>query len=329
MATHTSVAQEVLVFGHEGCKVGADGGTLPLGHGVHTSQHTTLPLLPPRWSCSLVSRFVGCSLYKVCPAWTTERGSTTVGRLDGKIAIVTGASSGIGEGTAELFAKEGAAVVLTARRTDRLEALAEKIEKAGGRALAVTGDVRKVEDVKNVVVQTMATFGKVDVLVNNAGILDKHMPTIRCPDALWHDVIATDLTGVFYYCREVLPHMVAAGKGSIVNVSSIGGIYMSAGVPYSSAKAGVNGLTRNIALQYSGTGIRCNSVNPGPTPTEANTPEKLATFDQEFMEICAKHQFWAGESEVIDQAYAILFFASDESRYITGQWLVVDRGMNL
>jgi len=252
-----------------------------------------------------------------------------MGRLDGKVAIITGASSGIGAGTAELFAKEGATVVLTARRTDRLQALAEKIEKAGGRALAVTGDVRRVEDVKNVVAKTMDVFGKIDVLVNNAGILDKHMPAIRCPEELWDDVIATDLTGVFHYCREVLPHMVAAGGGSIVNVSSIGGIYMSAGVSYSAAKAGVNGLTRNIALQYAGTGIRCNSVNPGPTPTEANTPEKLATFDEEFREICAKHQFWAGESEVIDQAYAILFFASDESRYITGQWLVVDRGMNL
>lgn len=252
-----------------------------------------------------------------------------MGRLDGKVAIVTGASSGIGEGTAELFAKEGAAVVLTARRAEKLEALAKRIEAAGGRALAVPGDVRKVEDVKNVVAQAVATFGKIDILVNNGGILDQHVPAIRCSEELWNDVLATDLTGTFHYCREVLPHMVAAGVGSIVNVASIGGIYMSAGVSYSAAKAGVNGLTRNIALQYAGTGIRCNSVNPGPTPTEANTPEKLAGFDQEFMEICSKHQFWAGESEVIDQAYAILYFASDESRYVTGQWLVVDRGMNL
>ena len=252
-----------------------------------------------------------------------------MGRLGGKVAVVTGASSGIGEGTAELFAKEGATVVLTARRADKLDALVQKIEKEGGRALAVPGDVRKLEDVKNVVAQAMAAFGKIDILVNNAGMLDRHMPTIRTSDELWNDVIATDLTGVFYYCREVLPHMVEAGVGSIVNVASIGGIYMSAGVPYSAAKAGVNGLTRNIALQYAGTGIRCNSVNPGPTPTEANTPEKLAAFDKEFMEICSKHQFWAGESEIIDQAYAILYFASDEARYVTGQWLVVDRGMNL
>jgi NAD(P)-dependent dehydrogenase (short-subunit alcohol dehydrogenase family) len=252
-----------------------------------------------------------------------------MGRLDGKVALITGASSGIGRGTAELFTKEGATVVLTARREDKLNELAAEIEKAGGKALAVRGDVRVLADVKNVVAQAIATFGRIDILVNNAGILDKHMPTVRTTDELWNDVIATDLTGVFYYCREVLPHMEKAGVGSIVNVASIGGIYMSAGVPYSAAKAGVNGLTRNIALQYAGTGIRCNSVNPGPTPTEANTPEKLAAFDKEFQGICAQHQFWAGESEVIDQAYAILYFASDESRYVTGQWLVVDRGMNL
>ena len=252
-----------------------------------------------------------------------------MGRLDDKIALITGASSGLGEGTAELFAKEGAAVVLTARREDKLEALAEKIEDAGGRALAVAGDVRNVADVKRVVDAAIAAFGRIDILVNNGGILDKHMPAIRTSEDLWNDVIATNLTGVFHYCREVLPHMVKEGKGSIVNISSIGGIYMNAGVSYSAAKAGVNGLTRNIALQYAGTGIRCNSVNPGPTPTEANTPDKLAEFDQEFMGICAQHQFWAGESEVIDQANAILYFASDESRYVTGQWLVVDRGMNL
>jgi NAD(P)-dependent dehydrogenase (short-subunit alcohol dehydrogenase family) len=250
-------------------------------------------------------------------------------RLEGKVAIITGASSGLGEGTAELFAKEGAAVVLTARREERLQALAKKIEGEGGRALAVAGDVRNVEDVKRVVDQAIAAFGRIDVLVNNGGILDKHMPAIRTSEELWNDVLGTNLTGVFHYCREVLPHLVKEGKGSIVNVASIGGIYMSAGVSYSAAKAGVNGLTRNIALQYAGTGIRCNSVNPGPTPTEANTPERLAEFDQEFMEICAQHQFWAGESEIIDQANAILFFASDESRYVTGQWLVVDRGMNL
>jgi NAD(P)-dependent dehydrogenase (short-subunit alcohol dehydrogenase family) len=121
-----------------------------------------------------------------------------------------------------------------------------------------------------------------------------------------------------------------AKSGVIVNVSSICGIYGNAGVPYSAAKAGVNGLTRNIAIQYSGTNIRCNAVCPGPTPTELNTPEQLVKFDQEFMEICERHaDNSVGKSEAIDQANAILFLASDEARYITGQLLIVDRGMCL
>jgi NAD(P)-dependent dehydrogenase (short-subunit alcohol dehydrogenase family) len=252
-----------------------------------------------------------------------------MGRLAGKVAIITGASSGIGEGTAELFAREGAALILTARRADKLLALVERIETAGGRAIAVPADVTSSAAVKSVVDAAITAFGKIDVLVNNAGISDKHTATIRTTDELWDAVIAADLTSVFYFCREVLAHMVEAGSGSIVNVGSIGGVYMNAGVAYSAAKAGVNGLTRNIALQYAGTGIRCNSVNPGPTPTGLNTPEQLAGFDHELQQICADHSCFVGECEVIDQANAILFLAGDESRYMTGQWLVVDRGMCL
>jgi NAD(P)-dependent dehydrogenase (short-subunit alcohol dehydrogenase family) len=251
-------------------------------------------------------------------------------RLKGKVAVITGASAGIGQGTAELFAKEGAAVVMTARRVDRLNALAEKIEKAGGRALAVPGDATNLAEVKNVIKQTIKTFGKIDILVNNAGISDRHTATIRVTDRFWNQVIETDLTSVFYFCREALKYMVQAGEGVIVNVSSIGGVHGNAGASYSAAKAGVIGLTKNIAIQYAGTGIRCNAVCPGPTPTELNTPEQLANFDQEFMAICERHtDHSVGDSEVIDQANAILFLANDESRYITGQSLVVDRGMCL
>jgi NAD(P)-dependent dehydrogenase (short-subunit alcohol dehydrogenase family) len=251
-------------------------------------------------------------------------------RLKGKVAIITGANSGIGECTAGLFSKEGAAVVLVARRKEKLKAVAERIKKAGGQAIAVPGDVKSVADVKNVLDQTIKAFGKVDILVNNAGISDRHTPTIKVTDELWKDVIDTDLTGVFYFCREALKYMTRAKSGVIVNVSSICGIYGNAGVPYSAAKAGVNGLTRNIAIQYSGSNIRCNAICPGPTPTELNTPEQWAKFDAEFMEICERHaDYSVGKSEAIDQANAILFLASDEARYITGQLLVVDRGMCL
>jgi NAD(P)-dependent dehydrogenase (short-subunit alcohol dehydrogenase family) len=253
-----------------------------------------------------------------------------LGRLEAKVAIVTGASSGIGWGTAELFAQEGAAVVLTARRVDRLNALAERIGKAGGKAMVVPGDVTKVPDVRNVIEQTIRTFSKIDILVNNAGTSDQHTPTIRTTDQLWDQVTRIDLTGVFYFCREALKYMVQAEEGVIVNVSSIGGVYGNSGASYSAAKAGVIGLTKNIAIQYAGTRIRCNAVCPGPTPTELNAPEQFAKFDQEFVTICGRHTDQSvGDSEVIDQANAILFLASDESRCITGQSLVVDRGMCL
>jgi len=251
-------------------------------------------------------------------------------RLAGKIAVVTGASAGIGACTAELFAREGAAVVVTARRFDRIKALEEKIVATGGRALAVAGDVTSSADVRNVMAQAVAAFGRIDVLVCNAGIVDKHTATVRVTDELWDEIVATNLTGVFYCCREGLKEMVKTGSGSIVTVSSIGGKYHCGGASYSAAKAGVEALTQNIALQYAGTAIRCNGICPGPTPTELNTPDKLATFDQEFVQICGRHMdLSAGESEVIDQANAILFLASDEARYITGQLLVVDRGVCL
>ena len=252
------------------------------------------------------------------------------GRLAGKTAIITGAGTGIGECTAKRFAEEGAAVLLTDWNAAGAARVAEEITAAGGRAVAVPGDVRSATDVKNVVDQAIARFGQIDILVNNAGISDRHTAAIRTTDDLWNDVLATNLTGTFNFCREALPHMVAKGAGTIVNVGSIGGVYHNAGVAYSAAKAGVNGLTRNIALQYAGTGIRCNSVNPGPTTTSMFSPEVLAACDKEMQDIAFGHIcLSAGLCDPIDQANAILFLASDEARYVTGQWLVIDRGVCL
>ena len=251
-------------------------------------------------------------------------------RLAGKTAIVTGANTGIGEATAELFAREGATVVLVARRADRLAEVAARIEAAGGSAFALAADVTVVDDCRNVCDETVKRFGRIDVLVNNAGIVDQHTPTIRVTDELWDTVLAVNLTGTFSFCREYLLRAPEGHSGSIVNVSSIAGVYGNGGAAYSASKYGVIGLTKNIAIQYAGTGIRCNAVCPGPTPTELNLPEKLQHFDREFMEICARHtDMTVGESDVLDQAEAILFLASDAARYVTGQVLVVDRGMCL
>jgi NAD(P)-dependent dehydrogenase (short-subunit alcohol dehydrogenase family) len=251
-------------------------------------------------------------------------------RLAGKIAIVTGANSGIGETTAELFAREGAAVVLVARRAQELDAVAARIRDAGGEALAIPADVTATADVRRVCEETIARFGRADVLVNNAGMIDRHTPAVRVSDELWHAVIGVNLTGAFTFCREFLQRLPEGQAAGIVNVSSIAGVYANGGAAYSASKYGLIGLTRNIAIQYAGTGVRCNAVCPGPTPTALNTPEQMAHFDTEFMEICARHtDLSVGESEPLDQAEAILFLASDAARFVTGQVLVVDRGMCL
>ena len=199
-----------------------------------------------------------------------------------------------------------------------------------GPPLALPADVTRVEDCRRVCAETARTFGRIDVLVNNAGIVDQHTPTIRTTDELWDTVIAVNLTGTFSFCREALEYMTRAEAGSIVNVSSIAGAYGNGGAAYSASKYGVVGLTKNIAIQYAGTAIRCNAVCPGPTPTELNTPEQLERFDAEFMGICARHtDLSVGVSDPADQAEAILYLASDAARYVTGQVLVVDRGMCL
>ncbi|PTW59728.1 NAD(P)-dependent dehydrogenase (short-subunit alcohol dehydrogenase family) [Breoghania corrubedonensis] len=250
-------------------------------------------------------------------------------RLEGKIALVTGASSGIGETTARVFAREGATVVLVARREARLVKVRDEIAAAGGKADYVVADLTGPCACDRVIDTVIERFGRIDVLVNNAGIPDKHMPTTRTTDELWNQVVAVDLTSVFRLCRAALKHMEAQSSGSIINISSIGARGL-AGAAYSSAKAGVIALTRNIAIQFAGKGIRCNATLPGPTPTELNTPEALATFDPQMPGITARHfDLSVPEATTGDQAAAILFFASDESKAITGQCLTVDHGATL
>ena len=188
-------------------------------------------------------------------------------RLENKVAIVTGSNSGIGKATAIRFAQEGATVVLCARRYELLEEAAAECRTYGVEALAVKADLTIHADCTHVVEETIKNFGRVDILVNNAGIADKHRPITECTDEWWDEVIAIDQTSLFYLTKDVLPHM--GEGGSIVNVSSIGGVFGSAGISYSTAKAGVLGFTKNVAIQFASKGIRCNAVCPGPNPHPA------------------------------------------------------------
>lgn len=251
-------------------------------------------------------------------------------RLENKVAIITGSSSGIGKATALRFAREGAGVVLAARRLNLLEEVAAECRTYGVRALAVQADLTTHENCRRVVDETIREFGRIDILVNNAGIADKHRPITECSDEFWEEVIAIDQKSIFYLTKEVLPYMLEAKAGSIVNVSSIGGVFGSAGISYSAAKSAVLGMTKNIAIQGAPHNIRCNAVCPGPTPTPLNAPEQMKTFTKWFADQCGMHMnLTLPEATVDDQASAILYFASDESAAVTGQVLVVDHGTTL
>ena len=253
-----------------------------------------------------------------------------MGRLTGKVAIITGANSGIGKATAELFAKEGATVVLAARRLEKLQEVESSIAAAGGKALSVSCDVSSYDECLKLADAAYEAFGKIDILVNNAGIADKHRPITRCEPDLWEEVIRVDQTSLYFMTKAALRYMEPVKSGSIINISSIGGTRGTSGIAYSSAKAAIIGMTKNVALQFAPIGIRCNAVAPGPTPTAFNTPEQIATFDGEFAGQCASHMNMnLPESRDIDQAYAILFFASDESVAVTGQILTVDHGTTI
>jgi NAD(P)-dependent dehydrogenase (short-subunit alcohol dehydrogenase family) len=250
--------------------------------------------------------------------------------LDGKVAIITGASSGIGAATAVLFANEGARVVLFARRAAALNETAEKIRAAGGACIPVVGDVTLPDDCRRVFETAAQTYGRIDILINNAGEGDRHSTTAKTADALWYKMLELNQTAVFRFCREALQYMEKQDSGVIVNVSSIAGVYGNAGVSYSAAKHAVIGITKNIAIQYAGRGIRCNAVCPGPTLVPFMDGRDDDLFDKEFRTITERHMdMTVPMSDTASQADVILFLASAQSRSINGQAIVSDGGMCL
>jgi NAD(P)-dependent dehydrogenase (short-subunit alcohol dehydrogenase family) len=246
--------------------------------------------------------------------------------LDGRTAIVTGASSGLGVVFAEALAGAGARVVLAARRTDRLEELAGRIERAGGSAVAVTCDVAEPDDVASLTAAAVERFGRIDILVNNAGTAGDAGPMAeRLPHALFEQTVRVNLLGVWYCCRDAGAVMLGQGSGAIVNVASTAGLAGIQHFPpaYQATKAAVINLTRNLALSWAARGVRVNTLAPGWFPSEMTSAFIEAPV---YGDHILRHEPTGRVGDPAELVGPLLFLASDASSRMTGQTLVVDGG---
>mgnify|MGYP004527031039 FL=1 len=252
-------------------------------------------------------------------------------KLENKVAVITGGASGIGEATAKLFVENGAKVFLVDISEPNLQRVAGEIKAMGGEVDYAVCDVAKHEQCKAAVEKCQATFGdQIHVLVNSAGVLDKHRAITNCPPEFWQWVVGINLNGTYSFCHEILKIMLKYKEGSIVNVSSGAYLRANSGAAYTATKYAVVGLTKNMAIQCSPIGIRVNAICPGVTMTPMNDPKNLAENDQEFGEICFRHiDLTLPPLDAIDQAKGILYFACDDSHGVTGQVIGIDNGVFL
>lgn len=247
-------------------------------------------------------------------------------QLAGKVAVVTGASSGIGRAIALALGREGAAVAVNyARDAGGADATVKEIEESGGKAIAVQADVSKEEDVKNLVGRAVGEFGRLDVMVNNAGVEYK-MPFLETPLETWEKVISVNLTGPWLGCQEAARQMVSQGDpGRIINVSSVHeDLAMPTNSPYCAAKGGLRMLTRTIAVELAPHGITVNNIAPGAieTPMDAKLEQDPDQMSALLSEIPLGRM---GKPEEV--AGLALYLASDASAYTTGSTFFVDGGM--
>ncbi len=243
-------------------------------------------------------------------------------KLKNEVTIVTGAGSGIGKETALLFAKEGAKVVVADINEKSGNETVEEIKKAGGEGIFVKLDACNRELAKQMVKETLEKYGKIDVLIANAGIVQDALLT-KMTEEQWDKVINVNLKGTFNCIQAVVDVMIQQGKGVIINTSSVVGLYGNVGqVNYSAAKAGLIGMTKTLAKELGKKGIRVNVVAPGfiMTPMTANVPEKV-------LELMKEKTPLRKLGEPRDVANAYLFLASDDAKYVNGAVLSVDGGL--
>ena len=261
-------------------------------------------------------------------------GGMIVGRLKDKVCIITGGNSGIGMKTAQVFAGEGAKLVLTDVSESNKEKLLKQIHEAGTEAIFVRGDITNAEDNQKLMQAAVEAFGKIDVLVNCAGVLEKGLkPIEEFTDSDYDFVSKINIKGTMSITREACKVMAAQKHGNIISVASISGKLGCGGAVYTATKGAVVALTRHIALRFAGRGIRANCVCPGTvwTPmTKNQLKDERSPAADEFYDIVNKHSdLDVGICKDIDIANILLFLASDESRVITGQAIDCDCGCYL
>lgn len=249
-------------------------------------------------------------------------------RLSNKVAIITGSASGMGRAAAELFAREGASVVVTDISAEMGEATIRDIRNAGGKAIFVQANVAVEDEVKQMVNTTIDAFGRVDVLYNNAGIMPTDDGSVTdLTEATWDRILDVNLKSTFLCSKYAIPHMMKQGHGSIINIASFVA-FMGCTVPqdaYTASKGGLLSLTKSFAVQYGPYGIRCNAICPGPI----ETPMLRTLWTSEEARNLRLSRIPLGRfGEPNDIIYMALYLASDESSWTTGAWLIVDGGIS-
>jgi NAD(P)-dependent dehydrogenase (short-subunit alcohol dehydrogenase family) len=246
--------------------------------------------------------------------------------LSGKNAIVTGASSGMGKAISLLFAESGATVYALARRADRLKELEKSSERFTGKIVAITGDVSDRDGIISIIDKIIVDDKRLDIVVNNAGIMDEMMPAHETTDELWNNVLKVNLEAPFIIIRKCITQFLKQGSGNIINIASIGGLQGSrAGAAYTASKFGVVGLTKNTAYMYAKKGIRCNAIAPGSVNTEISVgikaPSELG-IERAMSGLATSPR----NGEAAEIAEIALFLASDASSIVNGAVITADAG---
>ncbi len=254
-----------------------------------------------------------------------------MGAHEGRVALVTGGALGIGQGIVRGFVAEGAAVAIADTNRPAADALAAELTGAGGRVIATTTDVSRSADAAAAVAATLEAFGRLDVLVNNAGIqpIDQYKPLHLVPEEVWDRILDVNLKGAYQMTRFAVPALLANGHGVIVNMASVQGLQSMPGVgPYAASKGGLLSLTRNLALEYAPQGLRCVAICPGTIDSEmVRAAARAAGGDiQASLESYGRTHPLGRIGTPEDIANAVVFLASDKASFITGDYLCVDGG---